>query len=65
MLWPVLALGVSPFVMNATESLISICFNSSLQKYGGDDAVGAMTILVSIMQLLSLPLAGCLRVLSL
>lgn len=57
-LWPVLALGVSPFVMNATESLISICFNSSLQKYGGDDAVGAMTILVSIMQLLSLPLAG-------
>lgn len=57
-LWPVLALGVSPFVMNATESLISICFNSSLQKYGGDDAVGAMTILVSIMQLLSLPLSG-------
>lgn len=60
-LWPVLALGVSPFVMNATESLISICFNSSLQKYGGDDAVGAMTILVSIMQLLSLPLSGLVQ----
>ena len=50
---PVLALGVSPFVMNSTESLLSICFNTSLQKYGGDDAVGAMTIMVSIMQLLS------------
>lgn len=60
-LWPVLALGISPFVMNATESLISICFNSSLQKYGGDDAVGAMTILVSIMQLLSLPLSGLVQ----
>lgn len=55
---PVLALGVSPFVMNSTESLLSICFNTSLQKYGGDDAVGAMTIMVSIMQLLSLPLTG-------
>ena len=47
---PVMALGISPFVMNITESLINIAFNSSLSKYGGDIAVGAMTILSSIMQ---------------
>lgn len=55
---PVLALGVSPFVMQSTESLISISFNSSLSKYGGDMAVGAMTILTSVMQLVWLPLSG-------
>lgn len=55
---PVLALGVSPFVMQSTESLINISFNSSLSRYGGDMAVGAMTILSSIMQLVWLPLSG-------
>ena len=50
---PVLMLGVSPFVMSATESLLNIAFNSSLQKYGGDMAVGAMTILASLMQILT------------
>ena len=55
---PVLALGLSPFIMQSTESLLSICFNTSLQKYGGDLAVGSMTILTSIMQILSLPLSG-------
>lgn len=49
---PVIALGISPFVMQSTESLISISFNSSLSKYGGDMAVGAMAILSSIMQLI-------------
>ncbi|MGN0294926.1 MAG: MATE family efflux transporter [Lachnospiraceae bacterium] len=53
-LGPVLALGVSPFVMQSTESLLNICFNSSLAKYGGDLAVGAMTILSSVMQINSL-----------
>lgn len=57
-LLPVIALGVSPFIMQSTESLLNICFNSSLQKYGGDTAVGAMTILSSIMQFFSLPIMG-------
>ena len=55
---PCLALGLSPFIMQATESLIAICFNSSLLKYGGDVAVGAMTVLASIMQLAMMPLQG-------
>lgn len=55
---PVLLLGISPFVMKSTESLLNIALNSSLQKYGGDIAVGAMTILASVMQLLFLPLSG-------
>lgn len=57
-LLPVLALGISPFIMQSTESLLNICFNSSLQRYGGDLAVGAMTILSSIMQIFSLPVMG-------
>lgn len=55
---PCLALGVSTFIMQASESVISVCFNSSLQKYGGDIAVGAMTILTSVMQFAMLPLQG-------
>ena len=55
---PCLALGVSTFVMQASESVISVCFNSSLQRYGGDIAVGAMTILTSVMQFALLPLQG-------
>lgn len=55
---PVLALGVSPFIMQSTESLVNIALNRSLSQYGGDLAVGAMTILASLMQLLSLPSQG-------
>lgn len=55
---PCLALGMSPFIMQATESLIAVCFNSSLLKYGGDIAVGAMTVLTSIMQFAMMPLQG-------
>lgn len=55
---PCIALGLAPFVMQSTEGLITICFNFSLLKYGGDLAVGAMTILTSIMQLSMLPLTG-------
>lgn len=55
---PSLALGLSMFIMQASESLIFICFNSSLLKYGGDIAVGAMTILTSVMQFTLLPLQG-------
>lgn len=55
---PCLALGLSPFIMMATESVLNICFNSSLLKYGGDVAVGAMTTLASVMQFAMLPLQG-------
>lgn len=55
---PCLALGLSTFIMQSSESIISICFNSSLLKYGGDIAVGAMTILTSVMQFAMLPLQG-------
>ena len=55
---PSIILGLSPFIMQATESLIAVCFNSSLLKYGGDIAVGAMTILTSVMQFSMLPLTG-------
>ena len=55
---PCLALGLAPFIMQSTESLIAVCFNSSLLKYGGDLAVGAMTVLTSIMQLAMMPLQG-------
>lgn len=47
---PCMALGISPFIMQASESVIMVCFNASLLKYGGDIAVGAMTILTSVMQ---------------
>lgn len=55
---PTLALGSSVFVMQSSESIIAICFNASLLKYGGDIAVGAMTILTSVMQFAMLPLQG-------
>ena len=55
---PCAALGIAPFAMQATESVLVLCFNSSLLKYGGDLAVGAMTILSSIMQFAMLPLQG-------
>ena len=55
---PVLALGVSPVITQSTESRVNIALNSSLQTYGGDLAVGAMTILASLMQVLTLPIMG-------
>ena len=55
---PCIALGVSTFIMQSSESVIHVCFNSSLLKYGGDVAVGAMTICSSIMQFINLPLQG-------
>ena len=55
---PCVALGTATFIMQASESVISVCFNSSLLKYGDDIAVGAMTILSSVMQFAMLPLQG-------
>lgn len=58
LLGPCVALGLSPFIMQSTESLIAACFNSSLLRYGGTMAVGTMTICSSIMQFANLPLMG-------
>ena len=55
---PCLALGLAPFIMQSTESLIAVCFNSSLLKYGGDMAVCSMTVLISLMQFVMMPLQG-------
>ncbi len=55
---PCVALGVAPFIMQFTESILNVCFNTSLLKYGGDVAVGSMTILASVMQISMLPIQG-------
>ena len=55
---PCLALGISTFVMLATESLLSMSFTSSLSRYGGDLAVGSMTIITSCAQLVQMPMSG-------
>lgn len=55
---PCVALGLAPFIMQSTESLLVLSFNSSLLKYGGDLAVGAMTIASSVMQFAMLPVHG-------
>lgn len=55
---PCVALGLAAFIMQSSESIISICFNSSLLEYGGDIAVGAMTILSSVMNFAMMPLQG-------
>ena len=52
------ALGIAPFVMQSTESLVTITFNTGLQRYGGDLYVGSMSILMSIMQLIVIPVNG-------
>ncbi len=58
LIFPCVALGTATFIMQSSESVISVCFNSSLLKYGGDIAVGAMTILTSVMQFAMLPMQG-------
>jgi putative MATE family efflux protein len=55
---PCLGLGISSFIMVSTESILSISFTTSLAKFGGDVAVGAMTVLTSINQLITMPLSG-------
>lgn len=52
------ALGISPFIMQSTESLVSITLNSGLQRYGGDLYVGTMSIMTSVMQLIVIPMQG-------
>lgn len=55
---PTLALGISTFVMLSTESILSISFTTSLSKFGGDLAVGAMTIITSVSMLVTMPMQG-------
>lgn len=55
---PALALGLAPFIMQSTEALLNIAFNSSLQRYGGDIAVGAMTIASTVQQMVWIPIQG-------
>ncbi len=52
------ALGISPYIMQSTESLVMIALNSGLQKYGGDLYVGTMSIMSSVMQLIVIPIQG-------
>ena len=52
------SLGISPFIMQFTESAINVVFNSGLARYGGDLYVGSMTILQSVMQLVFIPIQG-------
>ena len=63
--WPLLsrsiALGVSPFIMQSTDSLMNVCFNSSLLRYGSTMAVGTMTICSSAMQFVLLPISGLIQ----
>lgn len=58
LLLPCLGLGLAPFVMQSTEALINIAFNSSLQNYGGDIAVGTMTVATTVMQVIWMPAQG-------
>ncbi len=58
LLLPCLALGLAPFVMQSTEAVINMAFNSSLQKYGGDIAVGTMTVAATVMQIIWMPAQG-------
>lgn len=53
----ILALGVSPFIMASTESLVGFVLNSSLKEFG-DIYISALTILQSSMQFASVPLTG-------
>lgn len=57
-IFTIVSLGVAPFIMQATESLVLISLNNQLSKYGGDLAIGAMTIMSSIMQMITMPLMG-------
>ena len=56
--WSIISLGIAPFIMQSTESLVLISLNTQLLKYGGDLAVGAMTILTSLLQVATMPLQG-------
>ncbi len=58
LLLPCLGLGLAPFVMQSTEAVINIAFNSSLYRYGGDTAVGTMTVAVTVMQIMWMPAQG-------
>lgn len=57
----IVSLGISPFIMQSTESIVIISLNNQLLKYGGDLAVSAMTIMTSIMQFITMPMMGLVQ----
>ena len=61
LLMPCLFLGASPALMQLTENMVAISFNTVLQKYGGDTAVESMSILSSVMQFVMLLLPGLVQ----
>lgn len=61
MIWPCILLGTSPALMQLTENMVAISFNTSLQRYGGDMAVASMSILTSVMQFVMLLLPGLVQ----
>ena len=61
LLWPCILLGTSPALMQLTENLVAISFNTALQTYGGDMAVASMSILSSVMQFVMLLLPGLVQ----
>lgn len=61
LLWACVLLGTSPALMQLTENLVAISFNTSLQTYGGDMAVASMSILNSVMQFVMLLLPGLVQ----
>lgn len=61
LIWPCILLGTSPALMQLTENMVAISFNTSLQRYGGDMAVASMSILTSVMQFVMLLLPGLVQ----
>ncbi len=58
---PIAALGLAPFIMQSTESLVNIVLNRGLQTYGGDLYVGTLTIMTSLLQFVVLPIQGVVQ----
>jgi Na+-driven multidrug efflux pump len=54
----ILAIGISPFSMQLAASLVTVVFNKSLEKYGGDIAIGAYSLITSIAMLIMMPIFG-------
>ena len=54
----IIALGLSGFFMNLTNSLVQIVCNATLQSYGGDLYVGVMTIINSLREVFTMPVQG-------
>ena len=54
----IFSIGMSPFAMQVAQSIVQVLANNSLKAYGGDLAIGAMTIVNSISMIFMMPLFG-------